>query len=224
MTNETRITKLHLLDGITLKRKQPCAVLTVGDKSYDVERIGRGRYCTAWRNGTEHVWLQVHEKDLSKDALSNAEDNPHLPKCEAFGWFDGDAPYRLYREPLYQPLKAAHKVAWQQFKSVYAAFEDARRADFGRWNDTRNVSQRTSDFNTRFLELVGGSPTIPDTLRDAVRILVQSAAAYGDYGLEISKKNCAVGSEGQLILLDPLFDRAEVEEHYRKARQRARGY
>lgn len=211
--------------SIAIKRKQSCAVLTVGDKTYEVERLGRGRYCTAWRNGTERVWLQVHEKDLSKDALAGAEDNPHLPKCEAFGWFDGDAPYRLYREPLYKPLVAAEKRAWSEFKTLFKLAEDAWLQTISNrpWNDTSNVSARTSKYNCGVEQAVRAS-TLPESLKEAVRILVYQAANYGDYQIEISKRNCAVGPEGQLILLDPLFDRAEVEADRNRKMKRARGY
>lgn len=198
--------------SITLRRKAPCAILTVHDKEYHVERIGRGRYTTAWRNGAACVWLQVHEKDLSKDALADCPSNPHLPKCERFDWFDGSTPFRLYREPLYQPLMASAKTAWRDYKALAFLWNNARIAEMNKftWRDPRTISARTSDFNRTFDDMVASSPHVPETLRDAVEILVRAAADYGDYRIEITKKNCAVGAEGQLILLDPLFDAAEV--------------
>ena len=213
-----------LSDGISLKcvRRAPCAVLTVGDKTYDVERIGKGRYTTAWRNGTDHVWLQVHEKDLSKDALCMAEANPHLPECESFGWFDGAAPYRLYREPLYQPLNARSGKAWNDFKELYRIFGEVRISHT--WGENKGVSQRTKEFNAKFEDAVQDTIYLSDSIKEAVRTLIYTAANCGDYGIEISKKNCAVGAKGQLILLDPLFDRAEAEADYQRRVKRSRGY
>lgn len=196
--------------SVTLKLKAPCAVLTVNGHEHHVERIGKGRYCTAWRNGAENVWLQVHESDLSKDALADCSSNPHLPKVERFDWFDDNAPFRLYREPLYQPLLARHKQAWADFRQIYKLWNDAHSATC-QWNDMRNVSVRVNNCNTAFAELVGAS-TLAEPLKEAVRELVEQAACYGDYQIEISKRNCAVDSAGNLILLDPMFDRAELEQ------------
>jgi hypothetical protein len=52
------------------------------------------------------------------------------------------------------------------------------------------------------------------------RVSISVYAVNGEYMIEITKKNCAVDAEGNLILLDPVFDWAEVRDARQKAMRR----
>jgi hypothetical protein len=206
------------MEGISIKMK-PCAVLTLDDGTrLEVERIGRGRYTIAWRN-SHYAYLQVHEKDNSKELLSHLSNNPHLPKVEELGWFAGNSPYRLFREPLYQPLTAKCKAAWELFKLVKECRDEAQRehSKAHGWNHTRSdATDDARELNQLFEDKIEDATYIPDKLKDAVRSLVYACGSYGAYCIEITKKNCAVDAKGNLILLDPCFDLAEVRAYWAK--------
>jgi hypothetical protein len=209
-------------NAVLLKMLAPRARLTLPNgESVEVERIGRGRYTTAWKN-SHYVYLQTHEKDSSKDLLSHLPDNKHLPKVERLGDFGRNSPFRLYREPLYMPLTAKCGDAWSQFKELKRMREEAERNcrtrnGFGRFADA-------AELNYEFDTLVQDATYLSDEIKRAVTDLTYAAGNYGEYMIEITKKNCAVDSEGNLVLLDPVFDWREVYESRQKAMQKHRGY
>jgi len=201
-----------------LKMLNPRALLTLQDGTeVEVERIGRGRYSTAWRN-CQNVYLQTNEKDYGKELISRVaeEKNPHIPACVQLDWQDGNAPYRWYRMPLYQPLTAKSVRAWEDFKALKQAREDAQRSL--PYDQKRTDDADVHEVNAKFVELVEDATYLSETLKEAVRLLVEECQNYGAYTIEISKRNCAVDAEGNLILLDPVFDLAEVRSQWRKQR------
>lgn len=210
---------------VLLKMLPPRAQLTLPDgATVEVEKIGKGRYTTAWRN-SHYVYLQTHENDSSKELLSRLPDNPHLPKVECLGIFDGNSPYRLFREPLYQPLTAKHRKAWELFKLVKTARDEAERESRHARAWTRSdPGTDAMELNQLFEDKIVDATYIPEPLKDAVRKLTYACANYGAYCIEITKKNCAVDADGNLILLDPCFDLAEVREAMEKRMKAHRGY
>lgn len=208
---------------ITLKPIKS-AILTIGHETRTVHRIGSGRYCTAWKNGTGDVWLQVHEKDSSKDILASLEPNPHLPRVERLGYFDGNSPYKLYKSVEYMPLTAKHKRAWEMYKVLHMVWNRVRFTPGAHIvSPIQSVDKDAQDIKENFRgaveEQYGDSHIL-----DAVDALIRESYNYGAYTIEITKKNCAVDQDGNLILLDPLFDLAEVRDALNKALKRNRGY
>lgn len=196
------------------------ALLTLDDGSViEVERIGRGRYTTAWANGTR-VYLQVSEKDLSKEILSTLGGTPHIPDCEHIGWLKD---VRLFAMPKYRKITAkGTPTAYKQYKELARmmnlAVDQARR---------RNVNYDGWDLNQAFRDEVDQADvagSLPDSLLEALRLLLDSAANYGEYAMEVRKANVAADDDGELILLDPLFNMREVRESMAAARKRHRGY
>lgn len=180
------------------------AVLTIDDKQVEVERLGKGRYTTAWAN-CSNVYLQTHEKDYSKEILSRIEPMKHLPQVKLLG--EMQPPWRLYQEPKYEPLMASERKAWEDFKVLTSLIDDTRKAlIYNRFNQPWDAYS----FNGHFLELVECSLNVSADLKDAIRELINAAGNYSQYCIEITKKNCAVDGDGNLILLDPLFDLDEV--------------
>src|SRR5262249_9189784 len=157
------------------------------DEQKHVTRIGSGRYCTAWKNGNGDVWLQVHEKDYSKDILAQLPDNPHLPKVESIGWFDGRAPYRLYKSVEYRPLTAKCKEAWKMYKALHEAWVKCRFST----SALQTANKYAQDVNEQFRSYVDAF--FPDTpILNAVDSLIDESYNYDSYCIEITKKNCAV--------------------------------
>lgn len=198
-----------------LKMLAPRAELTLPDGStVEVERIGRGRYTTAWRNCSS-VYLQTNERDYGKEIVSRLCDkhNPHIPACEQLE--APDSVHNWYKMPWYKPLTAKSGKAWEDFKALKHMWEDARRANG--YDPKRTDDQDAYDTNAGFVELVEGATYLDEPLKEAVRLLVDECCNYGTYTIEISKRNCAVDGAGNLILLDAVFDLAEVRGKWRKA-------
>src|ERR1017187_5377456 len=186
------------MTGISIKPLH-LAVLSLGDgNDVQVERIGRGGYTTAWK-AADCVYLQTSEKDNSKEILAKLE-SEHLPKTEGIGWFDGDTPHRLFKQPLSFALLAASKDAWRDYKLLHGMWEDSRHAVNSRVGYACRAT--ASQLNAGLLDMVEGCAGLRQELREAVRLLHDEAGNYGEYCIEITKKNCAVDDVGRLILLD----------------------
>lgn len=188
----------------------------------EVERIGKGRYTEAFKHGN-FVYLRVREPEYSKEILANItkrdtgrrDHNPHIPNCEFLESESG--PYKWYQMPLYYPLTAKCKKAWAQFKFLKKAKEDAYDAMTSSLHGSQHAM--ANDINQEMDNLVKNSDMTP-SLKSAIELLVNEAANYGEYLIEITKKNCAVDSAQNLILLDPLFDWDEVKTAIEKQRSR----
>jgi hypothetical protein len=176
-----------------------------------LDRIGKGRFTTAWRN-CSNVYLQTSEQDFSKEILcdlARMNRNPHIPDIVDLGAMDGNKPYKVYREPLYQPLTARSKVAWAQFKELRDLAHEA-------WSETITTSGRNDGmdaqvFIEKFRAAVDNSTYLPDTLKEAISELVNQCYNYGSgYMVEVAKHNCAVDDAGTLILLDPVFNLTQI--------------
>lgn len=203
------------------------AVLALDDgREVEVERIGRGRYTTAWANGS-HVYLQTDERDASKEMLANlarrSGRNQHLPDCHYLG--ELGARHRLYSMPKYRKVTARDtRVAWELLKCLITLRERARR--LAATNDPKWDSYA---LNAAFRELIDDGEGnnisgLPDALQAALLALLDEAANYGEYTLEFRRANVAADGNGTLILLDPLFDLREVREDSERRMRAARGY
>lgn len=207
----------------TLK-KLHTARLTLDDgTTVDVERIGRGRYATAWRNGSS-VYLQVKDgPDCSKEIMESlCGDHACIPATEHMGAL-GDA--KLYRQPLYHKLRAKdYPEAWRIYKRLRdhaeAAHQEAHRREPMRFSPSRSASEVLGGTVDR----VAADMEIPKAYRLAIGALSDEVQNYGDYHFEFCPRNLAVDNRGRLILLDPVFNWQEVSEDIDRRRKRARGY
>lgn len=194
------------------------AILTLdnGD-AVEVRRLGKGRYTEAWKAPDNVVYLKVKDGEYSKEILANLtaskQNNTfHIPQCVHVS--NEDVGFRWYKMPLYFPLTASNKRAWSDFKALSKMREEAGQIQM------REMSKNfmAFDINNEFNDLVQASDLSP-SIKEAVDLLVNEAVNYGEYLIEITKKNCAVDDCGNLILLDPLFDWDEVKRA-NKIRQR----
>lgn len=207
------------------------AILTLPDgKTVEVERIGRGRYTTAWANGS-HVYLQTSEKDYSKEILDNLGHGgrtPYIPDCRRLGDFAG--PYRLYSMPKYRKVTAKETPeAWRLLRRLEALREEA--FTMARKREPRNLTGYA--INDAFRELLDDTETgvgtlapedLPAGLITALRLLLDEASNYGEYTIEFRRANVAADAKGQLVLLDPLFDMAELRKDQDARLHKARRY
>ncbi len=195
------------------------AILTLPDGvQKHVERIGKGRFSTAWKNG-EHVYVQTHEQDYAKELLSHIRGKAHIPDVELIG---ESVLHRWYKMPLYQKLTAKSKRAWQDYKHLKQLLADAWNAELKENGYRREI--QASCVNGRFQDAVQGTPGLAERYGDSIESLVIWCATYGSSWLieELQTRNCAVDANGELILLDPVFDLNIVREQQKARAKRNR--
>ena len=190
-----------------------------------LEKLGKGMFHTCYLDPkTQQVYSITIERDMasdySKEILSNCDANPHIPPVEALGYLD-NSDRRVYCMPHYQPIRAAHKTAWNLLKSLEQARADAWNAIYSREVATHKM--RGTDIGYLVNQLTCGvmdRPGVPQSLKDALDILRGESANYGSsYIFEFSRRNVMVDSTGNLILLDVLFDMEALEAIRSKRRQ-----
>jgi hypothetical protein len=199
------------------------ALLTLDDgQTVEVERIGKGRYTTAWANGS-HVYLQTDERDASKEMLAHLAvepRNPHIPDCRYVGMLER---HKVYTMPKYRKVTARDtREAYAQLRRLIAMRDKAYTLAI----KARGCKFDGYDINNEFRELLenGEGASLPETLRDALTQLLDEAENYGEYTVEFRRANVAADEAGTLILLDPLFDLAEVRTDSQQRAKAARGY
>ena len=187
-------------------------------ETVSLERLGQGMFHTCYVDQTaKQVYSIIIEReagsDYSKEILEFCEENAHLPPVERCGYID-DSDRRVYRMPLYEPLKAANRDAWDLLKRLESARADAWRSIVDEQVTPRKM--RISDIgalvNRRVIEIMN-APGVPQSLKDALEELADTAANYGSgYVFEFSRRNVMVDGAGVLILLDTLFNLEAVED------------
>ena len=193
-----------------------------------VQQIGKGRFCTAYRqlDKPEQVYLVVKDGDRSKEILSNCLpiEGPHLPELERMGMM-GDA--YVWQTRYYERLTAKHKEAWAQYKILRDLTEKTwptlqRRANYA-------YNAWGYDLMAAVVEGLADHCTAKRLdwwrLHKALEAVMNSAADYGaSYTFEFAPRNLAVRADGKLILLDPVFDLDVTAADMAAARKKARGY
>lgn len=202
----------ELENHLTIKRLQGAVLTLPGGQRITVTKLGQGRFSTAWSDGAA-VYVQTHEKDRAKEILCGLRGTPHLPDVEHL---DTVGIWEWYRMPLYGPLNAKSGKAWEDFKALKLARDNATKdVPLG------STGERWLMVNRAFVDQVESTPGIEE-YAETVRDLVDACANYGDGWLiePLQKRNCVVGLSRELILLDPIFDAYLMEAEYQAAAKR----
>jgi hypothetical protein len=192
----------------TLKNLPRRAILTIHGRATVVEKLGSGRFTTAWqvvgpkvKGQYDKVYLQVKKRDNSKEIMAHMQGNIHIPTLERVDFIGDDT---LYVTQYYHPLKAQHKEAWKQYKILKNLIEKE-------WYScvTRGAN-RIYKTNEGFACAAACNSDLPTTLQNAIYELSDWCNAYEGYLIEIAVRNLAVDDNGTLILLDPCFNWTEL--------------
>ena len=222
LSNESRAPswdRLSLLRG---------GVLLTPDGPLRMDKIGQGAFATVYREAigepdrmapgrviavvAEGVW----DKQIAADAHKLLPDNPHLPAVERLGTLtDGRTVYAM---PFYQtPYRStlAHPRDRASFRAIEACAGSLapRRGESG------------FDAMNRGIACMESAKVDPQIV-EAVEVLVALSPEYSDqYDMEFSPRNAATDAQGNLILLDLLFDRRAVRrkrvEKLKRQREKA---
>lgn len=207
---------------ITLKSLPKRFTLNTGSEWAEVEQIGRGRFCTAYRDiSSTDVYLVVKEEigDYSKRILGDCS-GPYFPKLEYLGPYSS---CEVFKTTYYRKLTAKSKQAWKEFRACQKARDEA-------WSQTLNqyrqqsVSQLGQVCIGKTLDILRDAGSVSEELLEALEELASAAGNYGSgYTFEFAARNLAVDENDHLILLDPVFDLETTERDRITALKRRQG-
>lgn len=176
-----------------------------------VTRLGEGHATVAYRGADDWVYLVTDEQsgDEAKSILIEAKTtapNPHLPQIEwlGYGWA-GKRRGEAYRMPLYRKVERG-TLAWKQMKALQTC---------------PSGYQDTLADQLACVEALVRQKRIPPRILRGLRQLVDTAQGRGtDWGLEFPNANLAMDDKDQLILLDVIFNRRELQRVQMRGRVR----
>jgi len=173
-----------------------------------VQFIGAGSFAKCYTDG-ESVYSFVKHglkyTDYSKEgiALWANKENPYIPNYESLGDFN-DGEGNLYKSPLYSPLTAKNRDAWNEYKLLKSITLN--------WTEIKSCYS-PADQNEKLIDKFENSGKFNPILIEALRDINNSLRNYGDsYCFEFPKCNLKVDSSGHLILLDVIFNRDALKE------------
>tara|TARA_Y100000034_G_scaffold74318_1_gene89431 strand:- start:15122 stop:15697 length:576 start_codon:yes stop_codon:yes gene_type:complete len=176
------------------------------DEEREAEYLGKGRYCTAWRDIVlpNTVWLITKENDWSKEILMDAfneENSKHLPLCGYLGYVHSRGWKRVYRTEFSETLTAKHK-AWKLIKNLEYKRREANRQIY-RWQDNCWWGYEAMHNIVDDME--------ESSEKEALEALMNSAANYGSsWTFEFAPRNCGISKKGELLFRDCVFNLEEI--------------
>lgn len=174
------------------------------EETIEAEFIGRGSFATCYRVDSMVYSYVNHgrvESDYSKEAISEfaSDDNIHIPQIKKLGDYEtGLNSGILYSMPFYEKLTASHVTAWKQYNTLKSA-----------WNKNNVYGSKGNlswyEWNVKLIESLRGN--ISESIIEALESINDACSNYGlDYRFEFPKQNLKVDSNGNLILLDVIFN------------------
>ena len=206
-------------DDMTISRS---GELLTPEGAVPLKAIGKGMFSKIYRQDTPdahgtlgRVIAVVGEDTWDKQIVSEAHkllpDNPHLPAVERLGTLtDGRMVYAMphytapYRKGNAKPGDHKAYLAIKECVAGWVVRHDDVPLEFAR-------------LKLDCIRAAGIAPAIVE----AVEALVDTASNYGDeYNIEFSPRNVATDAQGNLILLDLLFNQeAAVRSNQQKRRK-----
>lgn len=197
-------------------KKGDSATIRINGESIPVKYLGKGAFAKCYTDG-ESVYSFIRipysgEIDYSKEGISQWADgdNPHIPQYTEID-IDDDSK-RLYKSPLYLDLTPANKIAWNQAKELYKAWNSLD------WNDYKKL-QFGYEINREIIKRLDGK--IPESIIAALHSINDALRNYGDhYRFEFPKRNLKVDHNGNLILLDVIFNSHALKSYQESKKRR----
>lgn len=159
--------------------------------------LSRGAFTKAYRSNDKVYAYTIIGKhtDYSKEAIATFCEGKHIPAIEVLGESNE---YRVYQMPFYQKLEKKHAQAWSDFRKLLKIWEKLV------YGATRYL--HGYELCEAFEKAVRDSD-LSDDLKGAVTDIMYAVSNYGDsYRVEICQRNLKVDKDGNLILLDIVFN------------------
>jgi len=170
----------------------------IDGQTIEATRIGRGRFCTAYRATQDpaRVLLVVSDTDFAKDILADA-DGPTIPRCVLLGQ---TATGRVFETDYSETVSAKRNAdAWRIMKTLEATRDRV-------WREHMIARVDYSLGYSIAFETIERAD-VPATIKDDLNVLLSSAANYGSsYSFEFAKRNTGVTTSGLIQFRDCVFD------------------
>jgi hypothetical protein len=182
-----------------------------------VKRIGKGAFAEVYREqvspGRVFAFTDddVYDKEIAALVRGQQPDNPHVPAVEKFGHTRDKTVYAMpyYKSPL---RKGDSPRGWEDFKKLEGCAEAARPRAY---RDDR----RGYEISNEVVDCAKESSVSPAVV-EALEGLNDWAQNHSDqYVFEFSPQNLAADENGNLVLLDVLFERDNLARARRKAQE-----
>ena len=188
-------------------KKGTVKTLRINGETLQAEYIGKGSFSRVYRVGDSvYIFLKLgpscENTDYSKEILKNCAYSQHVPQIE---YIDKTETHIIYKMPFYNKLTVG-SVAYKQAKILYKA-----------WVKTwYNPKEDNFTNNHKFVNSIDS--LLPASIIEALREIIDESGNYGlQYRLEFPLRNTAEDSEGNLILLDVLFNPYALKHYYKKS-------
>lgn len=198
-------------------RKGQWTTIKLDGQRLDAEYLGKGKFATAYRVGSD-VLLYVRRGCYGKEILAHCAESPHIPPCERVETQNGppgvDWDINVYRMPFYEGLRPRTE-AWAIMKELQRAREAAYTELI---KEPSMVRYEGVTVNYQ----VWTTAQVPDSVREALKILTDTAANWGSgYMFDaFNKANLGQDAEGRIILRDVLYDAEAVYNEFQAKMRR----
>ena len=181
-----------------------------------MKHIGHGTFADVFREnrGDRRVFIflphGVPDKDIAEMARRSLPDNPHLPDVKHFGETEDKVVYTM---PYYStPFRKANAGdAWNDYRILYDCLDDM--------NDSYRYDRKVNAETVKCAKSEGVDPGVVK----ALAALDKASRKFSSkYAFEFSPRNLGVDKDGNMVLLDVLFDRKLVPWEYQDAPNWAR--
>ena len=174
---------------------------TVNLKSADSIKRGRFTHCYLFHNYAVLYSIDILKECSALYSFTTHDDNPHLPEIDRFDGLD-----KWYIMPRYLPLTKQHTKAWQQYRALQKLLNVHRSMFF-------ENPRYTIDKCYKFAEIV---KQYDEKLGEALSAIVDNVSnGSSNLMFEFPKSNLAVDNDGNLILLDVIFNRDYLRQGVR---------
>jgi hypothetical protein len=212
--------------------------LITPDEKIRIREIGRGLFSRAYieefpATESPRVFLRTDsdadDKELLVAAKRRHPRNPHLPSTKFVGYGEDS---RFYVMPYYNaPLrKSASPVAWEQYQIMKACFKE--RSPWAHPPEpimslkdafSRPPGPDGIEINEKVYKCAKKNRLAAPVL-EALGALIDAARDIApDYTLEFYPRNLATDDEGNIVLLDVMFNPANVATRWEDSLLHARG-
>lgn len=182
-----------------------------------IKKIGQGMFATVYRDlsNSDRVFAFVsegaYEKEILSDAHRSLPKNPHIPAVERFGTLmDGRMVYAM-------PFYAAPYRKGNAKPADHEAFNKIKKCVSSLYSRHRQTPYELMSRKVECIEEAG----VPASILEAISELRDASSNYGDtFDMEFSPRNVATDADGNLILLDLLYDRDGVLRKRQQARRK----
>lgn len=172
-----------------------------------IKRLKRGRFSKVYLGKDDLVYHLVSNSnsDYSKEAIAlfgQCEHSPIIERLEDVhisrsGW------HYVFRMPLYYPINGENKAILKKLQKSWSTKD---------WANWRIYQRKTAyEFVMRWFDNELDNLDIPETIKESIRCIYDSALNYGDsFLLEFPLRNIKQDKNGKIILLDIVFDTKKV--------------